>query len=124
MQINTRWKRLLALDLGLFNVALFAFAYIPPETLIVPEILVMAGSVFCLIGVISNAFPKVHLPYEEWAYFITGLLGTLTLLLYVHFSSHAGDILYRIPIDLFLLSGIASAYAAHVITYSGGKDRV
>lgn len=121
-QINTRWRRLLALDLGLFNVALFAFAYIPPRTLIIPEIIVMIGSVLCLIGVVSNALPKIHLPYEEWAYFITGLLGTLTILLFTRLSPD--EILLKIPIDLFLLSGVASAYAAHVITYSGGKDRV
>jgi hypothetical protein len=118
MPKNEQWRKVLAADLALFNAAIFFFALLPPNTVVVQEQVIMAMAVMSLIGVISHATSRVTLPFENWAYLLTGATGLLTLFAYEIFAQT--DLSqYRITYGLFLVSGIISAYAAHLI--DGGK---
>lgn len=117
-----RWRRVLALDLGLFNVALFLFALLPPTTLVMAEWITMVGAVFCGLGVVSHASPwrRLRIPGDQWAYLATGALG---LYVFGVYGSVQGIPTYlKVPFCAFLLSGSASGYAAHVI--DGGRRHV
>lgn len=108
-----RWRILLALDLGLFNVSLFMFAWLPPTRILPQEWLAMVLSLLAFIGVVANAIPRVRLPGERYAYIITVWVGLYVLAAYARLST---DPTYmKITMVSFLTSGIASAYAAHVI---------
>lgn len=113
------WRRVLALDLGLYNIGIFLFAWLPPETLNLNEKIAMAASLFAFLGVVARALRRIDLPFEEWSYFITMLVGAYVFLGYVTSAPDTYD--DKIPFGVFLLSGIASAFAAHVI--DGGKDK-
>lgn len=120
IHMRARWRILLAVDLGLFNLALFLFALLPPYNLIPQEWVAMGLAVFAMIGVITHALPLIHLPGERWAYMITSWVGLYVLVAYEKLSS---DPYYmKVSMAMFLLSGIASAYAAHVI--DGGPRAV
>jgi hypothetical protein len=118
---NHRWRRLLALDLGIFNVGIFVLALIPPTTLIIPEGVAMALSSFAFVGVIAHATDRFHVPLEEWSYLLTGWVGLLTFVGFELLAEADTPLVYRVSVGLFLLSGVASAYAAHVID-GGRKD--
>ena len=118
MPRSEQWRRVLAADLGIFNIAIFFFAWIPPQTLIIQEQVIMAMALFSFIGLISHASIRVHLPGESWSYLLTGATGLLTLGAYEVLAQDISS-QYRITYGLFLLSGIVSAYAAHLI--DGGK---
>jgi hypothetical protein len=118
MPRNEQWRKVLAADLGLFNVAIFFFALLPPNTLVAPEWLIMVLALLSLTGVISHATRKINLPGENWAYLLTGATGLLTMFAYEIFAGSAA-VQYRVTYGLFLLSGVVSAYAAHLI--DGGK---
>lgn len=120
MSVDTdRWRRALVLDLATFNVAVFVLALLPPDTLIVPEWLAMVGSSLCFVGLICHASKRWHLPGEQWAYLLTAWVGVATLLGFV-LTAHTG-ITYAVAVPMFLLSGVASAGAAHII--DGGVAR-
>lgn len=115
----THWRRALVLDLGLFNIAVFALCLLPPDTLTLSEWAAMAGSALCLIGLISHASRRVHLPGEQWAYLATSWLGCLVLVAFL--ADAQTTVTYEVAVPLFLLSGVASAGAAHII--DGGVAR-
>lgn len=117
---NKTWRKLLALDLASFNLALFFFAYLPPNTLNYVEMFIMACSVLCFIGLVSHASTRVSLPLENWSYLLTGAIGLATIILYVKFQSDA-EYYFKVTYILFLLSGTISAYAAHIIDGGGEK---
>lgn len=118
MPRNEQWRKVLAADLGLFNVALFFFAWLPPATLVIQEQIIMAMAAFSFFGVVSHASTRISLPFENWAYLLTGATGLLTLFAYEIFAR--GDaVQFQVSYGLFLLSGVVSAYAAHLI--DGGK---
>ncbi len=111
--MRERWRILLAVDLGLFNLALFLFAWLPPTDILPQEWLAMALAVFAVAGVVAHAIPRVHLPGERWSYMITCWVGLYVLVAYEHLSTDPYSM--KIPMAAFMLSGIASSYAAHVI---------
>lgn len=113
------WRRALVVDLATFNVAVFFLAWLPPSTLILPEWLAMVGSSLCFVGLISHASRRWHLPGEQWSYLLTAWVGVATLLGFVT-TAHTG-ITYSVAVPMFLLSGVASAGAAHII--DGGEPR-
>lgn len=116
------WRRLLALDLGIFNLAMVALALIPPNTLVVPELVVSALGALLFFGVLSHASDTISVPGEQWAYLATGTLGLWTFLNFeVGASGGEVQLFAKVSIGLFLLSGAASGYAAHVI--DGGRRR-
>lgn len=119
--MNPRWRFFLALDLGLFNLALFVFAWLPPETLVPVERVAMALSLIAFIGVVGHAIPWVTLPGEKWAYLITGAVGLYVLLGYI--ASSTAPYYIKVPYCAFMLSGIASGYAAHVIDGATWRTR-
>lgn len=108
-----RWRVLLAVDLGLFNVALFLFAWLPPLEILPQEWAAMALALFAMVGVVTHALPWIRLPGERWAYMITSWVGLYVMAAYVHLSPEVWAA--KAPITVFILSGVASAYAAHVI---------
>lgn len=112
------WRRVLAADLGVFNVAVFMFALLPPSTLKAQEWIIMAGAVLAGIGVVSHASTRIHLWGEGYAYLATSMVGGLTLLIYAHLAT--APYYVKIPYVLFLLSGVVSGLAAHVI--DGGPE--
>jgi hypothetical protein len=114
------WRRVLAADLGLFNVALFFFAWLPPSTLAFQEQVIMLASAAAAVGVVTHSVQRIHLPGEQWSYLITAMVGALTLLLYAHLAHAPAAV--KVPYILFLLSGIVSGLAAHVI--DGGPGHV
>lgn len=113
MPCDRRWRAVLAADLGLFNVALFLFAWLPPTSIIFAEWLTMAVSALCAVGVISHALPRVKLPADEWAYLMTGATGLYVFAVYG--SATEIPVYLKVPFLAFLLSGSMSGYAAHVI---------
>ena len=114
-----RWRLALALDLGLFNVALFLFAALPTTTILPVEWSVMVMSLLCALGVVSHALPRIRVPLDEWSYLMTGAIG---LYVFAVYSSAQVPASVKIPYLAFLLSGAASGYAAHVI--DGGRGNV
>jgi hypothetical protein len=116
---RTMWRRVLAFDLGLFNVALFFFAWLPPDTLVWPERIAMVGSAAACVGVVAHAVRRVNIPGEGWSYLITACVGFYVLLVYAHTAPAPWSV--KAPFLLFLASGIASGLAAHVI--DGGPGR-
>lgn len=108
-----RWRVFLAIDLGLFNIALFVFALFPPGELLLQEWVAMGLAAFAFIGVAAHASPWIRLPLERYVYLITGAVGLYVFFAYLNFSPT--EPLNKLPFLLFMSSGIASAYAAHVI---------
>lgn len=120
MSVRDLWiRRLLALDLGLYSVALIALALLPPTTLSPPEVLAIALAGLALVGVLAQACRRIHLPGEHWAYLAVACVGMYAFLGYGHLGMHPYWI--KVPVLVFLASGIASAAAAHVII--GGPPR-
>lgn len=117
--VQVAWRRALALDLGLYNIAVMVFAWLPPENIDFNEYTAIVASFFAAIGVSARAIPRVKLPGEGWSYLLTGAIGVYVFMAYA-FTSLSPDYI-KIPFLVFLLSGIASAYAAHVI--DGGKEK-
>lgn len=78
----------------------------------------MLLSALSLIGVVAHASTRIRLPLEEWSYLATGATGLLTLLVYESFATYV-ELNTRVTFGLFLVSGVVSAYAAHLI--DGGK---
>lgn len=117
-----RWRRVIALDLGFYNAAIFALALVPVDTLLVPELLVMAGTAFCLIGVIARAATSWHVPFEEWSYLATGFIGLISLIAYLALGPTDRDLVYSVAVPIFMLAGVSSAYAAHVIDGGPSDD--
>ena len=108
-----RWRVFLAIDLGLFNIALFAFALLPPGDLLLQEWVAMGLAAFAFIGVVCHASSWIRLPFERFAYLVTGAVGLYVFFAYLNFAP--AEPFNKRPFLLFRSSGIASAYAAHVI---------
>lgn len=111
------WRKVLATNLILFNVAIFLFAWLPPSTLVMPERIALGASAFAAIGLFSHAFDWFNLPGEHLSYLITGSVGVYSLVGYAVDDSVPYYV--KAPVLCFMASGIASAYAAHVI--DGGR---
>ena len=110
------WRKILAADIGLSMVAVFFFAWLPPSTLNVYELVIMGGSLFAGVGVVTHAVARIHLPYEHWAYMAAGLVALLTLVVYETRTLGSGiPLSVRVPFGMFLLACSVSAFAAHVI---------
>lgn len=107
------WRRVLAADLFLFNVAIFFFALLPPIDLNNFEIVALILSGFAAIGLVTHATDKITLPKEHLSYMITSSVGLYVFGSYMHMSTQPYYI--KVPYLIFLLSGIVSGYAAHVI---------
>ena len=112
--IVDRWRWALALDLGIFNAAVFVLAAVPLTTIIFAEAVVMVMSAVCLVGVITHAMRRVHIPGEQWSALGTAWTGTVTMGAYLGTSPPAPPA-YSAAVPVFLLAGIASAVAAHLI---------
>jgi hypothetical protein len=117
--VRELWRRALVLDLSLFNIGIFFLAYLPPQTLTWVEGVCMAGSAFCIVGLLSHLCHNVKVPGDEWAYLATAWIGAMTLIAYVFLAR--APITYSVSIPVFLAGGIASAGAAHII--DGGKPK-
>lgn len=118
--LASRWRRLLAIDLGLFNVALFLFAMLPPENIVPVEWSVMILASLCAVGVVSHALASIRIPGEQWSYLMTGAGGLYVFGVYSQVESVPLSV--KIPYLAFLLSGSASGYAAHVIDGGRGHE--
>lgn len=116
------WRKALAADIALHLVAIFFFAYLPPQTLNTWEQGIMAMSVVALLGVLSHAFIPHRVPGDQWAYLLAGGVALYTFLVY-ETRTWLYDIPWtlRVTYGLFLISAAVSSYAAHVI--DGGRGR-
>jgi hypothetical protein len=119
MSCDRSWRRVLAADLGAYNIAIFFFALLPPSTLNSFEWAAMLLAFFNGVGVLAHAMERFNLPGEEWAYLTTGATGLFVLISYVSLSTDSVEV--KLPFTLFLISGVLSGYAAHVI--DGGHKR-
>lgn len=115
--LELRWRRAHALDLGIFNVAMFLFAALPLSTIVAVEWMVMLLSTVCLVGVVGHALPW-RIPGAQWSYAATGVTGLFTIWAYSQVESVPLHI--KIPYLALVLGGSASAYAAHVIDGAAG----
>lgn len=113
-------RRVLALDLCVNTVALFLFAWLPPTEVLLAEIVTMVCAALCIVGILAHASIRFRLPWDQWSYLLTGVLGMFVLGAY----GTAPGIPYflKIPFCAFVLAGSVSAYAAHVI--DGGRRNV
>jgi hypothetical protein len=116
---RTLWRRVLAMDLGLFNVAIFAFALLPPSTLLPSEWLAMALSGLAAVGVVAHALRRIQLPFEGYSYLATAMVGSYVFAVYATAADAPASV--KVPFLLFLASGIASGLAAHVIDGGPGN---
>lgn len=110
------WRKALAADIALHLVAIFFFAYLPPQTLNIWEGWIMLSSLVALAGVLSHAFIPARIPGDRWAYLLSGGVALFTFLVYE--SRTWGEPIpatLRVTYGLFLLSAAVSSYAAHVI---------
>lgn len=114
------WRRALALDLGLFNAAVVALALIPPSQVRGGEWLSVVLGIVLLCGILTHASERVRLPGDEWAYLATGALGLWSFFNFELTSAGVPGV-FQTSVGLFLLSGAASGYAAHVI--DGGRPK-
>lgn len=114
-----RWRRALVLDLALYNLAVIALAVIPTSTLIPPEWVAIIGSGLCLAGLLCHASNRIHVWGEQWAYLGTAVVGVVTLTGFILNAETTAT--YELAVPLFLLAGVASAGAAHLI--DGGVPR-
>jgi len=112
--MRQRWRVLLAVDLGMFNVALLLFALLPPYNIIAQEWVAIFASAIAFFGVVSHASVRITLPGDRWAYMVT-LCVALYVLVAFEFSSAHLPTYMRVSVGAFILQGAASAYAAHVI---------
>jgi hypothetical protein len=78
----------------------------------------MVFSALAAIGVVSHASRRVSLPGEGWAYLCTSLVGLYVFTVFATMSPAPADV--KVPVLLFLASGVASGMAAHVIDGGGG----
>lgn len=120
MSTQRAWRRVFAMDLGLFNLGVLFLALIPPSTLILPEVVFVVLALMCFAGVISHASERWHLPGDRWSYLLTGWLAATAFLVFESVATEEVPAVFRVSTGLFLLAGAASAYAAHVI--DGGRS--
>jgi hypothetical protein len=116
------WRKALAADIALHLVAIFFFAYLPPNTLNTWETAIMGGSLLALGGVLSHAFIPIRVPGDQWAYLLSGGVALFTLLVYE--SRTWGEpipLTLRVTYGLFLAAAAVSSYAAHVIDGARGR---
>jgi hypothetical protein len=115
------WRRFLVADLSLYNLGIFFLAYLPPQTLTWVEGVCMAGSVACIIGLVSHLCHNIRVPGERWSYLLTAWVGGITLMAYVFLAK--ATLTYEVSIPILLAGGIASASAAHVIDGGSNTNR-
>lgn len=108
------WRTVLALDLGLFNVGIITFALLPLSTLTMVEALLAAGATIALIGVLLNCRHSQN-KLSQISYALSGWVGLVTFGLYQTFAPSDTPVAFRVGVGLFLLSGVASGYSAHLI---------
>jgi hypothetical protein len=116
-QSNIWWRRVLVADLFFYNLANFFFAYLPQNEINRFEGIAMILTTFCAISILAHASTKFSIRYDEWGYAATGAVGLFLLLSYASTTPNPFEV--KVPFCLFLLSGVVSGYAAHVI--DGGK---
>lgn len=121
MKKTEKWRWVVAADILLHLVAIFFFAFLPPNTLNLMEKLVMGLAVAAAIGVISHASARLRLPWEEWSYLAAGFVCVFTLLVYEFRAWGNIPAAVSVPFGLFLFAGAASSFAAHVV--DGGIRR-
>lgn len=110
------WRNILAADIVMHLIAIWWFAYLPPDTLNGFELLIMAATTFAAVGVVAHAFRLLRLPGEQWAYLLSGFICLFTVLAYeVDTLDSDVALAIRIPFGLFLFAGAVSSFAAHVI---------
>lgn len=110
------WRKALAADIALHLVAIFFFAYLPPQTLNTWESAIMVASLLALAGVLSHAFIPRRIPGDRWAYLLSGGVALFTFLGYeTRTWGYDIPLTLRVTYGLFLISAAVSSYAAHVI---------
>lgn len=116
------WRKILAADIVMHLVAIWWFAFLPPDTLNGLELVIMVLATLAAIGVLAYAFEWFFLPGERWSYLLAGFICLLTLLAYeVDTLDTPIPLAVRIPFGLFVFAGAVSSFAAHVI--DGGHIR-
>lgn len=117
-----RWRHVVAADIIMHLIALWWFAYLPPQTLNEYEVFIMAVSTAAGFGVFGHAFGWICLPGQRWSYLVAGFVCLLTLFIYEFRSIPSGvPLSIRVPFGLFIFAGAVSAFAAHII--DGGSLR-
>ena len=115
------WRHIVAADIIMHLIAIWWFAYLPPSTLNEYEVFIMVVSTLAGIGVLSHAFRNIcSLPLARWSYLLSGFVCLLTFSIYEVRSLGSGvPIAITVPLGLFLLAGVLSSFAAHVV--DGGR---
>lgn len=104
---------------GVFSLALW-----PTTHITVVEWIVAALCVVAFIGLVAHAIPAIQLPGSEYAYLVTGLVGTTSLFLFLLTPEHgmSPPEYAKIRITLLLLSGAIGAYGAFWEQEAGSDD--
>ena len=121
MGVLDQWRWIVAADILLHLIAVWWFAYLPPDTLNNYEKLIMVLASFAAIGVVTHACWWLRIPMAQWSYLLAGFVCLFSLMLYEIRSYELVPFSITIPFGLFLLAGTVSSFAAHII--DGGVRR-
>jgi hypothetical protein len=113
-----KWKYVMCCALFIYCAGLIFFAVYPAEHIDFGEWFVIIFATIAAVGLVAYAFPSFTVPFEEYAYLITGWAGFTALLLYLVDTDDPS--LRRTGIALFLMAGSTAAYGAFLA--QGQKD--
>jgi hypothetical protein len=105
-----KWKYVMCCALFIYCIGLIFFGLYPTSHIDTGEWFVVIFASIAALGLVAYATPGVSLPYEEYAYLVTGWAGFSALLLYLVDTDDPS--LRRTGIALFLMAGSTAAYGA------------
>ena len=92
--------------------AIFVFSLFTHPDVWWSSVINAGGALLAGIGLVGLGLPQVDLPYEEYAYLVTGFAGLNATLLYLVTDPHNDSVGVQITITLFLLSGVITGYGS------------
>lgn len=119
------WRAVMTLQLVLFNMGIVLFTLIPFETLIFAESIYAFAASVALVGVVCHGAVCTagKWAWTRWAYLLTGWIAFSMFFVYEYYAWVAdGPLAIRAGIGLFLLSGAAGGYGAHLVDGGHGLD--
>lgn len=105
-----KWEYVTCLALFVYCLGVGFFALYPTSHIDWSEWVVTVIAGIAAVGLIAYVMPSLTLPFEDYAYLVTGFAGFTTLLLYLLDTVDSTQ--RRTAITLFLASGAISGYGA------------
>lgn len=112
LTLQQRVRLLVCFALLFYCSAIFVFSLFTHPDVWWSSLISAIGSVIAGVGLVALGLPQVDLPFEEYAYLVTGFVGLNATLLYLVTDPRNDSVGVQVAITLFLLSGVVTGYGA------------